>query len=342
MSSNHESSSQSLDSSEREEFETAIRRAYNESDLKRVLLFEWGVEFSDIVDLKQPYLDIVSDLVAWTEKEGKSWDLFGFLYRRRPKNPFLAGIAQKRMVASEPPPAKPKPADFEALVERSRFISIAKFEREFKLVSRRLCKVVTPVSAGTGFLVAPDAVLTAFHVVEKVSKTPDKTVGVTCLFDYRSDTDNGKRCDASDNWLVESSPAGAGEPTKGNLDFALIRLAEAMGNKGRSKSGRGWFKLSEALAVVNRRDLVLVPQHPKGRPQEVSWGEVTDHDVDKSRVRYDSSTEKGSSGSPCLTADLQLFGLHTQAGAGDNQGVPIRLISAQLRAKGFHQKGFDV
>jgi hypothetical protein len=325
----------SLEPRDREELETAIRKAYNEAELGRVLLFEWGIDLPDIVSVKGGYIETITQLVSWTERQGKTWDLFGFLYRRNPKNLLLAAVAHKRGVAAHAPPAQPKPSTLEALVQRSKFINIATFEKQFGQVARRLCKVITPTTAGTGFLIASDTVLTAFHVVESVSHKGSRSAGIACLFDYSSGGNKGHRCETSGNWLVEHSPVKA-------LDFALIRISKAMGDDKDTKPVRGWFKLSEALEVVNRRDLVLVPQHPRGRPQEVAWGEITDYAHEKPRVCYDASTDKGSSGSPCLTADLKLFGLHTQAGAGDNQGVPIRLVAAQLRQNGLRQKGFDV
>jgi hypothetical protein len=322
-----------LEPQAREELEKALRKAYTKAEINRALKFEWGIGLEEVVNVDQGLIFIITELVDWTEREGKTWDLAAFLYRRRLGNPFLNSFAQKHEIGAAAPVPKPKPGDLESLVERSRFISVAAFEKQFRLVSRRLCKVVTPHKAGTGFLVADNMVLTAFHVVDGMP--PKAAGGVACLFDYVSDRAEATRCELCDDWLVAHSPTGSA------LDFALMRLARPMGSKRGSQPARGWFKLSEALPVVNLRDLVLVPQHPKGRPQEVAWGEVTKYEVEKSQVRYDTSTEEGSSGAPCLTVELKLFGLHTNGGSTDNRGIPIRLIAADLREKGFQQEGFD-
>ena len=58
------------------------------------------------------------------------------------------------------------------------------------------------------------------------------------------------------------------------------------------------------------------------------------------RIRHNANTEGGSSGSPCFTVDLYLFGLHH---AGDpnfdpdhkpdyNQAIPISNIVSHLQA----------
>ncbi len=57
------------------------------------------------------------------------------------------------------------------------------------------------------------------------------------------------------------------------------------------------------------------------------------------RLRYTTNTEPGSSGSPCLSMDLDLVALHhlgdpRQGGARYNQGIPIALVRQSIADSG--------
>ena len=51
---------------------------------------------------------------------------------------------------------------------------------------------------------------------------------------------------------------------------------------------------------------------------------------DGTRLTYEVNTERGSSGSPCLTFDLRLVALHQSGHPRSNVGVPISTIAAHL------------
>ena len=112
----------------------------------------------------------------------------------------------------------------------------------------RVCSIsvvtATSRSAGTGFLVGPDLVLTNHHVVRDMIDGASPT-GIECVFDYRvtpqGTVDHGIRYPLADDWLVTSSPMSAvdeqadpaGLPGENELDYALIRLA---GEPGRTRT----------------------------------------------------------------------------------------------------------
>jgi hypothetical protein len=72
---------------------------------------------------------------------------------------------------------------------------------------------------------------------------------------------------------------------------------------------RAWFSLAPERALLAVRDFVVVPQHPGGETLSVAWGNVLAFNSAATRVRYDAITDNGSSGSPCFTADLDIFDL---------------------------------
>jgi V8-like Glu-specific endopeptidase len=138
------------------------------------------------------------------------------------------------------------------------------------------------------------------------------------------------------DWHVASAPYSAadtqedGQPTAGELDFALLRLAAPAGDK------LGWFKLRDT--APNAADtIVFVLQHPEGKPLKQSIG-ILHQSKTPMRLRYDADTEPGSSGAAVLDQRLELVALHH---AGDpnyktqaryNQGVPVALIREHLAA----------
>ena len=87
--------------------------------------------------------------------------------------------------------------------------------------------------------------------------------------------------------------------------------------------------------------LLYVLQHPYGGPLKAECGALIFVNANKTRVRHEATTERGSSGSPCFNfADLEPFALH-HAGRHSrtlnkpyNQAVPIGRIMRFLRDRG--------
>ena len=126
---------------------------------------------------------------------------------------------------------------------------------------------------GTGFLVGPDLILTNYHVVQAliISQTGNVTLPspqadpgeVSIHFDYKRPAEGGPYTTGinstwrSGNWRVDYSPYGAKEfshaelPQPDELDYALLRLAECVGERpvaaprpSRSQAP-GWLKVSD-------------------------------------------------------------------------------------------------
>jgi hypothetical protein len=88
-------------------------------------------------------------------------------------------------------------------------------------------------------------------------------------------------------------------------------------------------------------------QHPDGAPLKIAFGQSVGLNANETRLRYTVNTVGGSSGSPCLNAQLELVGLHH---AGDpnfdpghqpdyNAAIPIRAITDYLSA---HEDGIEL
>ena len=215
---------------------------------------------------------------------------------------------------------------------------------QFEQVKRRVCRIeVNQSGIGTGFLVGPSAVLTNWHVVEEARK-----VGlldqVSCRFDYRKLTGGGTdpgtllatagvadELPCSDAELTDHPDAPP--PTAQMLDYALLRLATPVPE-------RGWFQLAEPPPIGEHAALIIV-QHPQGDPLRfaIDTDAVIGFVHGGLRLRYNTNTQAGSSGSPCFSLNWDLQALHhlgdPAAGPGTyNQGVPIGLVRQSLLARG--------
>ena len=109
---------------------------------------------------------------------------------------------------------------------------------------------------------------------------------------------------------------------------------------------RGWITLASAPPSMQEHDPLIVVQHPllPGKltqlPVQLAIGRILSLPYNELRVRHNARTLGGSSGSPCLNANLELVALHH---AGDavtewepdprfNQAIPVRRIVADLVA----------
>src|SRR5438309_9224185 len=117
---------------------------------------------------------------------------------------------------------------------------------------------------GTGFLVAPDLLMTNYHVIEAVDKGEQgktthhgysaKSTNMRCRFDYKrmngGTVNDGTVYRAAVNWRYDVSPYDPPGPE--NLDYAILRLEISPGNlpigpdPGRFGSKRGFIKVPEA------------------------------------------------------------------------------------------------
>lgn len=232
-------------------------------------------------------------------------------------------------------------------------------------IEGRVCRVEFPAGTarGTGFLIGESLVMTNFHVIEAVKSGAVAREAVALRFDYKVQPGGvavaeGQVYALAVDWLAASSPYSPhdveGEPTgmpgRDELDFAILRVD---GTPGTDPVGgptgdpgaveRGWLKALADYEFKEKSGLYIV-QHPEGLPMQVAIDSdaVVEVNGNGTRVRYTTTTEPGSSGSPIFSPDWSWVALHH---SGDpsyvpfyrpgkyNQGIPIAAIADQLRAK---------
>lgn len=290
-------------------------------------------------------------------------DLLAAARERRPKNAAIAAIAEDLgLTIGGPRVNNPTGTPFQALImAKAKFISVAALQERLAELESQVCWIDIPGGdGGTGFLVSPNVVLTNHHVVLPIINNAVSRQQVTLRFDYRQPLDGstlGKKrvtevkLDAA-NWLVDDRPPSQfdwdptlGEATGNEADYALIRLAEPIGGvpvggptiDPKAQQPRGWLDTAGKPAALAAGNQVFLLQHPLGEPLQMAVGTVTQFNNAGTRVRYDANSKKGSSGGPCLDADMQLVALHHARDPAEppkwNQAIPLATLQEVWKAR---------
>lgn len=164
-------------------------------------------------------------------------------------------------------------------------------------------------AGGTAFLVAPDLVMTAFHVVEARDRKKEppadpadlarQVTATTVMFDYL-------RRDANDR--PAGTPVGVVELVAADvsLDVAVLRLPAARSEAPLTFRAPALPPVTDGLGFVAN-----VIQHPNHEPKKVGLRNNAVYEVDDRQLYYFTDTKGGSSGAPVFDDDWRVIAIHT-------------------------------
>jgi hypothetical protein len=237
----------------------------------------------------------------------------------------------------------------------------------FSRAMRQVCRIdIDGNPKGTGFLVRPHIVMTAYHVIrpltelvpqpagpesangagvcpQTVKALPDTAKRIRIVFDDIDVMRNGHRerlpgftVPVAGEWLEAASPCHKLElearfpedfsELSTQLDYALIRL------DGIARIGIPPVTVRKSRVAT--QDAIIIFQHPDGRALSIDRASVIALCGDW-RFEHDVNTQQGSSGSPCFDSVFDAVGIHqagrSVAGANrTNRAVPLLPILPEI------------
>lgn len=315
-----------------------------------------GVSFANFLAADGISYDVaLFNLLQWVDAQDKVLPLMNSAGRKNWGNPKLKAVRAKLAdLESRFSELRPVGSFEEAeriVLKGVKFEDVGPWIDRLATMRRAVCRIEpqpeseTIEGYGTGFLVAPDVVMTNYHVASTFWVGEERAERVRFRFDYESakpgasafrgtehrlaitGRESSDLADESDKspWQVSSSPE---DPV--GLDFALLRLARPAGDDLVRGAKRGFLKLTSRR--FSPTDPILILQHPAAEPMKLSFGAVEKPDP-PSHVEYKVNTQGGSSGSPCLTQDLKVTAIHHMGMADKNRGVTHEAILNFLKAQ---------
>jgi hypothetical protein len=283
----------------------------------------------------------IGALIHRAESEGWTRELVTGAYEAQPRHPRLLRFVQGYLASAQRSISR---RSLERIFGPGRAGTPEDWRRKLAAIERQVCRVEPQVGAalGTGFLVAPNVVLTNFHVIEKRlleslrvrfdhKVLPDRTLLQAGTVYRVTECLAYSRYSPAD--LMHPRPR---EATAEELDYAFLRVEGMPGEARVDGEPRGWLELSRTREPFNAGSPVLIVQHPEGQPMSVAVDEFLGVNPSRTRVTYRPCTGPGSSGAPCFTRELRLAALHHSGGPrmpsspGHNEGIPTDTIRDSL------------
>ena len=295
------------------------------------------------------------DLIEYFEEDRDLSELILALYKERPRNPEvqsllnrLQGFIKDKLILDPSEtdslsfpfelPVAYDEAQLEFFLPRplSYEDDVGKLRRGLQLANA-VCKVsfTDRSTTGTGVLIAPDLVLTNYHVlsrqvVEERSQLAEKAK--TLLFEFGFVSEEHNEPVSPDTFVVDATDPVVDSSPPLQLDYALLRVETKIVHTNYIKP----VDIPTTSPVLKPNDGLNVLQHPEGDVMQVSLsasGVVQTND-DRGRVWYVNRTRGGSSGSPCFNSNWELVALHHASmsrGFGSiREGILFSSISAKI------------
>lgn len=293
------------------------------------------------VDLNGKMINVWMGIVEYAIHQEMLDELIAQARKEFPRNKLLLMAEERRLLAVQAAPLEDgrwrgatDEAELEVLTKGINTLRPISFLQRGVEVAKSVARVVLPNGeSGTGFLIKDNLLLTNAHVLPNASVASSAQVE----FNYQETLDglNAQvtRYALLPNELFVTSP----RESQGGDDWTVVRVA--------GDANSIWGKLPLQRAQPQKKDEVIIIQHPGGGPKQIALSHNIVAYAGPRRVQYLTDTQKGSSGSPVFDLNWQIVALHhaggliREPGTGNayyrNQGIHVNVILDGLLEKGL-------
>ncbi len=345
-----------LSGQQRQQLRRAILSAYPEFEDLRIFVDEnFGENLAAIANTRR-YEYTVFDLIQRAEARGWLDDLIVSLYQDTPNNPdiqqFCAPIQDyvrhRLLLAGETEPSPdtrslfetdfdwegPKyDAELQAFLPRQLSLEadVGTLRRGILDCANAVCKITSrdnPHQSGTGVLIAPDLVLTNYHVLTHENNADLQPIAASLCFEFGYISTDLTQNQQTQQFSAHSQQPVVAASEIDRLDYALLRLEPSIQNEPIQP-------VSHAAAVPSPKTGLNLLQHPEGERMKVSLSSngVVSSNSEKGKVWYVNRTAGGSSGAPCFDEDWQLVALHHAEIARGFGSIREGILFASIRSE---------
>lgn len=182
-----------------------------------------------------------------------------------------------------------------------------------KLTRSVACILRQDAAPATGFLIAPDLLMTNWHVLwdrDIASKSK-------AIFNQEKDWSGNSESPME----YEFDPIPLINFTSDNiLDYAIVRVRDKPGERF------GWVDLGlRCRRKPHKNTPLIIIQHPAGGPKQIALyqnrAKNPKKDNDKNKIYYTGDTDSGSSGSPVFDHNCNIVALHSGGGSRTRAGT---------------------
>lgn len=317
------------DHRQRKALRVALMRTFrSERSLAMFLDEELGFQLRDEVN-DGPFKQQVYELIHLLAARGRLDDLMRRLFKSNEyaEAPALHDLllAWGAVSTNEPEPGPERSEGARAPIESIldgdvRRMSGIHWMSGVAALTRRVCLLHTSGGLATGFLVAPDLVMTAAYVVHGA-----KDRKIEAVFD------RGLRVAVGRPRALDPAPEADADGAHrdrylGSLDYALLPLRRKLGEQRlEDDARRGWFDLTDARERLREGEQLFMFHHPQGGPVKLSVGVVGPAPDFDGRFAHNCFSEPGSGGAPLVDATLRFVGLQEMKGRDDADGDAWRI-----------------
>lgn len=294
----------------------ALLSAFTPEEFSKLLKVSLEVSLDRLTPASSSMNEAVFIALTYAEQAGWLPDLVKAAYEARPENPELAALYQSFGFASplhvrgmEPLSDLTSDPGLESVLVPNTGMHAPEWRTHLRDIEPRICRVeCLGMPRGTGFLVGPNAILTAFCVVEDLVQRSFGPGALRFRFDYKGmalGADSGTVIDPDEKWLSCHS---------GELDFALISLRPgALGVDGGGKA-RGWIPMPVQPVATKLHDPLVIALYPKQLRESLTislaFKGITKLDMKTKRLFHSAETEPGAAGAPCFDRHFNLIAMH--------------------------------